>query len=262
MTGPWIGGLIAYSTANSIIMPLTGYSWRLTFVCFGSLAFIAALLWWFLAREVKSTEASEKTSIIEVFKALIRIRNIQFALIMGFLSFAVSHGFNDWLPKLLETGGLPPAVAGFAASIPLLISIPTLLIVPRLVAPRLRGRIVTVMSLMVATVLLVIATGSGALLITGLVFYGMSFCSILPLLMLILMDLPEVGSEYMGAMAGMFFCVAEIGGFAGPFFVGAIKDLSGSFLIGVSFLAGLALIMSVMAFFIKVKPAQETEVSA
>jgi len=261
MTGPWIGGLIAYSMTNSIIMPLTGYSWRLTFVCFSLLAFIAALLWWLLAKEVKPAEATESASITKVFAALIRLRNVRLALIMGFLSFAVSHGFNDWLPKILETGGLPPAVAGFAASIPLLVGIPTVLIVPRLTAPRLRGRIVALMSLTVVIVLLIVATRSGASLITGLVFYGLSFCSILPILMLILMDLPEVGSRYMGAVAGMFFCVAEIGGFAGPFIVGAIKDLTGSFLIGASFLAGLALAMSVMALFLKTKPAPETKTS-
>ena len=134
------------------------------------------------------------------------------------------------------------------------------MIVPRLVAPRLRGRIVAVMSLMVAIVFLVVATGSGTTLVTGLIIYGLSFCSILPILMLILMDLPEVGSRYMGAVTGMFFSVAEIGGFAGPFIVGTIKDLTGSFLMGVSLLAGLALTMSIMALFIKSEPAPETKV--
>jgi len=33
-TAVWIGSLTAYSTANSVVMPLTGYSWRLTFVCY------------------------------------------------------------------------------------------------------------------------------------------------------------------------------------------------------------------------------------
>ncbi len=141
-TGPWIGGLVAYSITNSIVMPLTGYSWRLTFVGYGLLAFAAALLWWFLARDVKSTETIESTRIAKVFTGLISIRNVQIILIMGLLSFAIGHGFNDWLPKILETGGLPPAVAGFAASIHLAVGIPTVLVVPRLVAPHLRGRIV------------------------------------------------------------------------------------------------------------------------
>ncbi len=259
MTGPWIGGLVAYSMTNSVVMPLTSYSWRLTFVCFGLLVFVAALLWWFLARDVRPTEVTGSTNITQVFTSLIRIRSIQLILVMGSFLFAVGHGFNDWLPKILETSGLPPAIAGFAASIPLLFSIPALLIIPRSVVSRLRGRIIALLSLATAIVLLMVVMGSGAILIIGLVFYGLSFCSIMPILMLILMDLPEVGSRYMGSAAGMFFCAAQIGGFTGPFVIGAMKDLTGNFLIGVSFLAGLALALSIMALFLKSKHTPDAE---
>ena len=257
-TGAWVGALIAYATANSVVMPLTGYSWRLTFVWFGLLVFAAALLWWFLARDVKSTGATESTSIAKVFTGLISIRNVQLILIIGFLSFAIAHGFNDWLPKILETGGLLPAVAGFAASIPLLVGITSVLVVPRLVAPRLRGRIVALMSLGVAIAVLIIATASGALFITGLVLYGLSFSCIVPLLTLVLMEIPEVGSRYMGSAAGIFYCVGEIGGFAGPFIIGAIRDLTGDFLMGVSFMAGLSLVAFAMALLLKIRPVSET----
>ena len=262
MTGPWIGGLVAYSITNSVVMPLTGYSWRLTFVCFSLLAFVAALLWWFLARDVKPTGATESTSIAKVFTGLISIRNVQLILIMGALSFAVSHAFNDWLPKILETGGLPPAIAGFAASIPLIVGIPTVLVVSHLTPPRLRKRIVALASLACAVVLLIVATASSGLLITGLGLYGLSFTCVMPLLMLILMEIPEVGSRYMGSAAGMFFCVAEIGGFAGPFILGAIRDLTGGFLIGVSFIAGLSVAMSVMVLLLRTQPASDTKVSS
>ncbi len=252
-TAVWIGGLTAYSTANSVVMPLTGYSWRLTFLCYSLPAFLAAFLWWFLARDVRSAEATEGTSIAKVFTGLIGIRNVQLILIMGFLSFAIAHGFNDWLPKILETGGLSPKIAGFTASIPLLVAIPTILVVPRLVAPRFRGGIVALMALAtaIAVLIVIVATTSDSLLIAGLVLYGVSFCQIIPLLVLILMELPEVSSRYMGSAGGMFFCVAEIGGFAGPFIIGAMKDLTGSFLIGACFLASLSVIISVMGLLLK-----------
>ncbi len=262
MTGPWMGGLIAYSTANSIVMPLTGYSWRLTFVVYGLLAFAAALLWWFLARDVKSTEATERTSIVRVFTGLIKIRNIQLILIMGLLSFAIDHGFTNWLPKILETGGLPPAIAGFAASIPLLVGIPTVLTVPRLVPPHLRGRTVALGALALAIALLIVATTSGATLVAGLALYGIFVTPLMPLLVLFLMDIPEVGAKYMGSAAGMYFCVAEIGGFGGPFIMGALVDMTGSFLAGSSLLAGLAVAMGVMALSLKTKPASDLKASS
>ena len=257
-TGPWIGGLIAYSTINSVVMPLTGYSWRLTFVCLGLIAFVAALLWWFLARDVRTAEPAESTSMTKVFTSLIRIRNVQLIIIMGFLAFAILHGFSNWIPKILETGGLSPAIAGFAASIPILVAIPVILVIPRIVAPHSRGRLIALVSLASAISLLIVASASGSYLITGLVLHGLSAFSIVPMLILILMEVPEVGSRYMGSAAGMFFCVAEIGGFVGPLIIGAIKDLTGSFLIGMCFIASLSFAMSILALLIKTKPTYDT----
>ncbi|MFC1847594.1 CynX/NimT family MFS transporter [Chloroflexota bacterium] len=262
MTGTWIGGLVAYATANSVVMPLTGYSWRLTFVSYSLVVFVIALLWWFLARDVKPAETTEKTSIIKVFRGLIGIRNVQLILIMSFFKFAVTHGFNDWLPKLLETGGLPPTIAGFAASIPLIASIPIVLTVPRLVPQHLRGRIIALMSFIGAISILVVATASGATLVAGLIFFGMSVTPITAILMLFLMDMPEIGSQYIGSAAGMSFCVGEIGGFAGPFIIGVLVDLTGGFLAGASLLAGLSVAASIMALLLKTKPTSDTKASS
>lgn len=259
--GTWIGGIVALSTINSIFMPLTGYSWRLTFVGFSLLAFVTALLWWFLAKDIKPAESTEGDSMTKVFTTLSRVRNIQLILIIGFLSMVIGHGVTDWLPKILEAGGLSAATAGFAAAIPILGGIPAVLTVPRMVAPHLRGRIVALSSLLAAIAVLMITAMSGVNLIMGLLFYGLASYILTPLLMLILMELPEVGSRYMGAAAGMYFCIAEIGGFAGPIIVGAFKDLSGGFLLGIGFLAGLSIIRLVMALGIRIKPVYDTKAS-
>ncbi len=254
MTGTWIGGAAAIATTNSVVMPLTGYSWRLAFICFGALAFVVALLWWFLAWDVKPDKVTESPSINKVFIGLISLRNVQLILVMGLISFAIGHGFTDWLPKILESGGLSPSLAGYAASLPIWIAIPFILVVPRLVAPHFRARMVALMCLVVTTAILLITMTPGASMVVGLVIYSMNYC-ILPLLILILMDIPEVGSKYMGSASGMFFCVAELGGFLGPLMVGAIKDLAGGFLAGAFLLASLSLIMVVIALLLKVKYA-------
>jgi len=41
-TGPWIGGVVALSATNSAVMPITGHSWRLTFVLYGVMTFVLA----------------------------------------------------------------------------------------------------------------------------------------------------------------------------------------------------------------------------
>lgn len=250
-TGPWIGGLFALAATNSLVMPIARYSWRLTFVYYGFLVFIIALLWWFLARDIKPAGDTEGESIGKVFSRLIKIHNVLIILIMGLLSFAIMHGFTNWLPKILESSGMSPATAGFVASIPIIVGIAAVLIIPRLVPPHLRGRLLALLALIVAAALLMSVKTPGFPLFVGLVLFGIAGPSLFPIVMLILMDTPEVGERHMGLAGGIFFCVAEIGGFAGPLIMGTLADLTGTFLAGVAFLAALSLIIFMMTFFLK-----------
>ena len=250
-TGPWVGGLLALAATNSFVMPIAGYSWRLTFVYYGFLVLIIALLWWFLARDIKPTGATEGESIGKVFSRLIRIRTVRLILIMGLLSFAIMHGFTNWLPRIIESGGISPAAAGFMASIPVIAGIPAVLVIPRLVPPHLRGRLIALLALVVAVALLVSVNTLGFPLFVGLTLFGIAGPSLFPIVMLILMETPEVGEKHMGLAGGIFFCVAEIGGFTGPLVMGILADLTGTFLAGAIFLAGLSLIIFVMALLLK-----------
>ena len=253
-TGPWIGGLIALSATNSLVMPVTGYSWRLTFVYYGLLVFSIALLWWFLARDIEPTEAKEGESIGRTFSRLIKIRNVRLILIMGLLSFAIMHGFTNWLPKIMESVGMSPTISGFVSSIPIIAGIPAVLVIPRLVPPRLRGRILAILAAVVTAALIVSVNTWGAPLFAGLVLFGISGSSLFPILMLILMDTPEIGEKHMGLAGGIFFCVAEIGGFTGPLVMGTLADLTGSFFAGAFFLASLSLIIFVITLLLKAAP--------
>ncbi len=262
MTGPSIGGFVAYALTTSVVMPLAGYSWRLTFVYYSLLAFAAALVWWFLAKEVKPTEAAgESISMLKVFTSLIKLRNVQLILIMGFLSFVITHGFNDWMPKILEVSGMSPKMAGFAASISTVAAVPAAVTISPLTPPRLRKHLVAILSVVVAITQPVAVLISGAPLIVGLAIYGAATFAVFPLLLLILMDMPEIGAKYMGVAGGMFFCVSEIGGFGGPFILGALRDLSGNFFVGLFFLVALNLAMIVMALLLKTKPASDAKAS-
>ncbi len=245
------GRLVVLSITNSVLMPLTGYSWRLTFVGFSCLVFTIAFLWWLLARDAAEESPVKDQSVTSVFFQLIKIRNVQLILTIGFLSMAANHGMNDWLPRILETGGLPPAVAGFAASIPDLVGLPFALFGPRLVPPRMRGRVVATMAVVGAVALFTVATTSGIFLLVGLILLGTINWAAGPLLMLTLMDMPEVGSRNMGPVGGMYFCICEIGGFSGPFLMGAFADITGTFMVGVCTLAVFRILISVMALMLR-----------
>ena len=253
MTGSYIGALTAFTLTNSVVMPLTGYSWRLTFVLFALVNFAIALLWWFFARDISLTTSAENPGITETFTKLIRIRNVQIILIIGLFSFAIIHGFNNWLPKILEAKGLSPVSAGFTASIPIVSGIPALLSFPRIIPPFFRHRFVALSALLTIPTLLMIVTTSGTLRIIGLILYGIIGSGFLPILTLLLIDTPEVEPRFIGSAGGLFFCIAEIGGFTGPMIMGFLVDFTGTFLAGTLFFAALSLAIIGLTFMLKTK---------
>ena len=99
--------------------------------------------------------------------------------------------------------------------------------------------------------LVIVVKATGIFLFTGLILLGFVSSSLMPLMILILMDSPEVETRYMGSAGGLFFCVAEIGGFTGPMIMGVLVDLTGTFLIGAVFLAILCLVIFFMTFLLK-----------
>jgi CP family cyanate transporter-like MFS transporter len=250
MMGPGIGGVLALTLTNSLVMPMTGNSWKLTFVVYGLLVFSVGILWWFFSRITSPGESSHEAGIIEVFRGLIKVRNVRILLAMALLSFLITHGLFSWLPRILETGGMSASAAGFAAAIPLAAGIPSVLAIPRLVPTHQRGRFLALSSLLVAISLLTVVNSSGLLLISGLILLGITGSCFMPMMLLVLMDTSEVETRNMGSAGGMFFCIAEIGGFTGPFIIGALVDISGAFMAGAIFLAALCIGISVLTSFL------------
>jgi len=250
-TAPWIGGLFAIAATNSLIMPLTGYSWRLTFVLYSLLTLASASIWWLFSRDTGQVVDSVKTSIKNVFIRLLRIHNVRIILFGGLLTFFIEHGFSHWLPKILENSGISPEAAGFLASIPLITAIPVVLLLPRLIPRRLRSRFLSLLAFLLSSGLLISFTASSWILIVGLIIYGIAAPALLPLLMLMLMDDPQVGSENMGLAGGAFFAVAEIGGFTGPLLMGITVDVTGTFLVGVLLLTVMGLVLGASMFLFK-----------
>jgi CP family cyanate transporter-like MFS transporter len=249
-TGSWAGGLMALALTNSLLMPLVDHSWRLAFVVYGITAFGVALQWFLLAREDGFAEHQKRISIIEVFGQLIKIRNVRILLVMGLLSFAIIHGFSSWLPRILEDNGLSATKAGWAAALAIATGIPSILIIPSVVPQRLRGRIIAFFAVLTAVNLILVMKMSGMALYIVLAVLGFVNAPFMALLLLVLMDSPGVETQHMGSAGGMFFCVAEIGGFTGPLIMGILVDATGTFMAGAMFLAVLSLAMAGLTFFL------------
>lgn len=259
LTGPWVGGIFALTLTNSLIMPILDHSWRQTFLLYGILTFLAGGIWWLLARNPGPTTATtDAPGMFALLRRFIRVGDIRIVLILGLLTFATLHALTNWLPKILEASGFSPSLAGAATAIPLAAGIPALLLVPRLVPPHWRGRFLAVSALLTLVTLILIMTAAGVLQIAALVLFGIIISPFYPILTLILMDAPEVGSTHMGSVNGMFFCVSEIGGFAGPLIMGTIVDMTGTFQAGTFFFAILCICTFVLALLLRKGDSHET----
>lgn len=241
-TGPWIGGMVALAATNGVVMPMTGDSWRMTFVWYGVMSLVFAGLWWLGARGVDAEAGTERFNVPRVLAELFRVRRVRLILLSGLLSFGIMHGYFAWLPTILEHTGMSPARAGVASALPFLTSIPAVLIIPRFTGANYRGWMIGLLAL-VAGLSIAWVVVLGWPVIPGLLLFGISGPCLMPLLVLTLMETPEVASKYLGSATGVFFCVAEIGGFLGPFCLGSLVDISGSFISGGLLLLGFGVLI-------------------
>ncbi len=253
MTASSTGRILALATANSIFMPLYRSSWRLTLTTFGGVALVAAVIWWFMARDTEysgeETGGSRHSLIagMKVFPLLLRIPIMKITLIVTLGSFFFRHGLNDWLPEILRDGGMTAAAAGFWAVLPIVVGIGTTLVVPPMAKPGRRIPMLSGFFLAAGAAALVVGGSTGVTLTLGLVIMGAASRAVSPIIMLILMDAPQVGPERMGAAGGLYFMVGEVGGVLGPLFLGVVADLSDGFLASLLMLTVMSVALAALS---------------
>jgi len=247
-TGPIAGSLIALSATHPIVMPMVGGSWRSAFLIYGILALIVTALWTLASKELPREPHEYAAKPLHVLRGLLSSSEVRNILAMGVCSFAVIHGFGNWLPKILESGGLSQAEAGFLASSPLVAGLVAAMTVPRIIAKRLRRRAIVISALLTAGLLAATPLLTGVPLAVVLTAFGATSGVFLPLEMLMLMESPGMRARIMGSAGGIFFCFAEIGGVSGPLLLGILSDATNTFRDGLYALAALALLIALLAF--------------
>ena len=243
-TGSSSGGVVALAATNSLVLPLVG-GWRATSATYGLLVLSIAVGWWLLARDAPAPRrpAGAGAAGGGSWRTVLRTRAVWLVVVVGFTGFMIGHGFRNWLPQILESRGLSPAAAGYLAALPGLAGVCGSILVARLAARVGRKPVVAAMLAIITATLLLVASAPGPALAPILAVQGFCAGAILPLLLSMLMDLREVGAAAMGAAAGLYFSVGEIGGFVGPAVMGLLKDQTGSFTAGLTLLAAISAAM-------------------
>lgn len=258
-TGSTIGNVTALAITNSVLLPIVG-NWRNAFLTYGLFGFSIAAIWLLFGwMSLRSKEVMVGASANVGDRSLgegnlLRCGNVWVIVTLGITYFLGYHSLLTWLPKILESTGAKPIYAGFVTSLLSLFGVFGSIIIPRLShTVGSRRALISAISFIEGISISIIGMTASQFFWLGMLLGGISLGSTMPLLLLMLMNLPEVGPRRMGAAGGLFFTIGEIGGFSGPFIIGFLRDSTGSFLTGIHFLTLITLLTIPVAILLKEK---------
>lgn len=260
MTGPALGSAAALALTNSLMMPLAGNDWRLVMMVYGVLGVGSGVLWFLIAghRAASFAEPERKaeTSLVaDGLGALLSRPLMLLALAIATGIFFINHGLNNWLPEMLRANGLDAKSAGYIASIPTIVGIVGSLLIPRYAVPGRRLMIMAAVFAVTFVASLMLYSGNQAVLAIALIFLGFARGSLVPVVLLLMMEAPGVRRERHGLIGGLFFVAGEIGGVLGPVTIGLLSAQSGGFDTSVATLAAVAALMIVLTLALSRLPA-------
>lgn len=235
ITGPAVGGIVALSSTNSVLMPALGGDWHAVLRLWAIVALTAGLVWFWISShsEIKSVEArgagGKRPPQLQVVAMLIRFPAVRTLLVMSVGIFMFNHGLNNWLPEILRSKGMSPVAAGYWATLPTIVGLAGSLTIPRLATPQRRHLMLAGLCASAMCASLLLRADSGPLLFVGLAMQGVARSSMMTVAMLTLVETPGIGERHAATASGMFFSAAEVGGASGPVLVGLIHDASEGF---------------------------------
>jgi len=260
VVGATVGTAAVFAAARPLLGPLAG-GWRPFFQYTGAVVIGFALLWsavsWLLwdslvtfgaaTDEPSFSLASIRADLVSVFTH----RDLLLLVVVGTTWLFVAHGLSNWLPVILESRGMSPALAGTVTSLFVLVRIVGIVGVPA-VSDRFGTRRLPIVGCGLAG-----AVGLGGLLVTGsvpllLLSLGLvgtfAIGGLSTLVRSIPIELEGIGPRLTAVATGLIFTVGEVGGFAGPFLVGLLHDVTGSFTPALGVLAVASLLAALAGF--------------
>jgi MFS transporter, ACS family, tartrate transporter len=182
-------------------------------------------------------------------------------LICSFVYFclnAANYGVAFFLPTIIKGFGVTNFQAGLLAAVPFIFGAISMVLLGRNSDRTLKRREHVAFALLLAAV----GVGGAGLvsapvLVLGLLCVGQIGCSALPPLLWPIPTAFLTGASAAGGIAAIN-SIGNLSGFAGPYVMGYLKDLTGNFTTGLLVLGGCALIGAIVAMTLKQNPALET----
>lgn len=246
-----VGSLgIAFSTFTAV--PLAGpLGWKGALSLFGAVSLVGAGCWIALGKVKQPVQRARHYLSVKEVWGVLRSRTTLLLAMADAGPLAQYVALSAWLPTFYyEVRGMPLSQAGYAVGLLPLIGIFSLMlagIVPMHVSLR--------RPLLIIPGILTGLAGLGSFLLgnppamyVALVLLGFSYWFYLPILFTIPMELPNMPPERVALVWAAVVTPASVLGFLAPLVVGALTDLSGSYVPGFTLFAVLAWSLVVAGF--------------
>ena len=254
-TGPSLGSIAALATSNTVLMPLTGGSWRWVLMIYAAFMVVGGVYWWALSSRAafragdRGVDAEGRGTIgeqIAVFGYLLKNPAVVLVLAMSMGMFFFYDATTNWLPEILISHGMDSGPAGLWASAPIAIGVIAALIVPRLATPERRTAVLLVLFVCMGLGAMFLLSSNSVLLGGSYLAHGIARGGLMTVALMTLMETRGVASHQMGAAGGLFFTASEIGGVFGPLSFGVLFDVTGTFAAPLYVLVGVSLLLIVL----------------
>lgn len=247
VSGNIMGSVTGLALTN-LLLPIVG-SWRMIFFWYSMFSFAVCFISLVVVPHPKFK--SQTTSLMKMkdVKHILRLKKVWVVLLIGIVHFFLGHGIDNWLPKILEYKGFDIITVGFIASVGTFSAIFGSILLSKLTTYINKIYVLAIILSTCSLSILLFYFINDFFVILPIFILGFALGGLMPILLVTLIDIPEIGMKNIGGVIGLFFAVGEIGGFLGPFIVGFLRDMTGSFLPG---LLALSISSFLMIFFLKI----------
>jgi cyanate permease len=262
IVGATLGSATVFALARPLIGPFLG-GWRPFFLYTGGAviafaAFWAVVSWYLWGRLDRVPEGStdQTFSLDSIRSDLLSVfthYGLLLLVVVGTMRLFITHGLSNWLPAILEARGLAPALAGTLTSLFILVRILGIVGVPAL-SDRFGTRRLPIIACGLAGTLglagLIVADSLWTLSLSLVLVGAFVIGGLSPLIRAIPIEMDGIGPHLTAVANGLIFTVGEIGGFMGPFLMGSLNELTGSFASPLGVLAVASFLTAVAGYYL------------
>ncbi len=210
-----------------------------------------------LAREAAGKPAQSQ-SAWHAFWHVFQDRDVMLLTLVYFLGSCGQYGFSFFLPKMIQRlSGFSSFQVAMVAALPFLASWPVMLLLSWSSDRTGERRWHTAAAYLALAAGLAGSIWTGGNIAAGIVMFslaGIGISARLPAFWAIPASL--LGGATAAASVGAINCIGNLGGFAGPYLLGALSTASGGYAAGIWYLAGASLLAAVLILLVRNEPAK------